>query len=283
MWKVGGKVVPLLNRVSSTPWRRMGERMLTSALVRGEWSAFRQSLYWLHYSGSWRQRGIVKYKDRVQWRTLIVKILYEFRILGYYYCYYYYHHHHHIYTFIYGGVSIIFSTCAATCTAVAVASWKRYMIVLAYLWSRVSNFRQLGRNAGFYVLLFQVVMQFYGGSEKRTTSNFAQISEKVRRETWQWMDTSLGKRPWALYGMSNSPRRKKLERWRGKSSDCFIWHQGGCSRGTHAGRPNTQFRILLRYSTASAWKCAKTSPRTLATNYLANAYRQRTASYFIFP
>jgi hypothetical protein len=40
------------------------------------------------------------------------------------------------------------------------------------------------------------------------------------------------------------------------------------------GRPNSQFHILMWCFTAIAWKCGKTTPRTLVTKELAVASRQ---------
>jgi hypothetical protein len=48
----------------------------------------------------------------------------------------------------------------------------------------------------------------------------------------------------------------------------FHWRPGDCSQIISPRRPNSQFRILLWHFTAIAWKCAKTSPRTLATEEL---------------
>jgi hypothetical protein len=48
------------------------------------------------------------------------------------------------------------------------------------------------------------------------------------------------------------------------------------------GKPNSQFFILLWRFTETAWKWAKTSPRTLGTKELAVASRQCTVSHLSF-
>jgi hypothetical protein len=62
----------------------------------------------------------------------------------------------------------------------------------------------------------------------------------------------------------------------------IFWHQGNCSQRIRPGRPNSQFCILLWRFLATAWKCAKASPRTFATKELAVASQQCTASHSFF-
>jgi hypothetical protein len=88
-----------------------------------------------------------------------------------------------------------------------------------------------------------------------------------------------------LNGKVQTPRdRKRRDRWRAKSRACSSFAL--TSRELFAricpGRPTSQFRILLWRFMATAWKCAKTSPRTLATKELAVTSRQGTASHFFF-
>jgi hypothetical protein len=52
------------------------------------------------------------------------------------------------------------------------------------------------------------------------------------------------------------------------------------ARSTGPNRPNCEFRVLLRRFAATAWKRAKTSPRTLARTDLAASQRQRPVSHF---
>jgi hypothetical protein len=53
-----------------------------------------------------------------------------------------------------------------------------------------------------------------------------------------------------------------------------------CSQVIRPDRPSSQFRLLLWQFTETAWKCAKTSPRTSATKELAVALC--TVSHFHF-
>jgi hypothetical protein len=62
----------------------------------------------------------------------------------------------------------------------------------------------------------------------------------------------------------------------------FLWHKGDCSQRICSVGPKSQFLIPLWRLMASACKCAKTSFRTLATNELAFASRQRSAIHFLF-
>jgi hypothetical protein len=54
------------------------------------------------------------------------------------------------------------------------------------------------------------------------------------------------------------------------------------ARGTDPNRPNCEFRFLLRRFAATAWKRAKTSPRTLARTDLVASPWQRPVSHFRF-
>jgi hypothetical protein len=59
---------------------------------------------------------------------------------------------------------------------------------------------------------------------------------------------------------------KRWGRWRAKLKHThnFLWYPGDCSQRPCPDRSGTQFRILLWCFTATAWKCEKTSPKTVA-------------------
>jgi hypothetical protein len=65
---------------------------------------------------------------------------------------------------------------------------------------------QLGGSANFYFILFGVLYlawwRFRDEFDKGTASNFVQISEKVRRKPWQWLDKRSGNKAWAIHRKS---------------------------------------------------------------------------------
>jgi hypothetical protein len=75
--------------------------------------------------------------------------------------------------------------------------------------------------------------------------------------------------------------RKRQDRWRAKSRACYSFSLTS-SITSQRFCPGSQFRILLWRFAATAWKCEKTSPRTLETKELALASRERTIAHFLF-
>jgi hypothetical protein len=59
-------------------------------------------------------------------------------------------------------------------------------------------------------------------SDKGTASNFVQISEKVRRRLWQWLNKRSGKRAWAIQGKSKLTGTEKGEAGEGQSKSMLI-------------------------------------------------------------
>jgi hypothetical protein len=118
-------------------------------------------------------------------------------------------------------------------------------------------------------------MRFRDGSDEGTASNFVRISEKVWRRPWQWLGKCSGKKAWAVLTETGKGETDEVQSQ--EHAHYFLWHQREYPQRTRPSRPNSQFHILLRCFTATAWKCAKTSPRTLATRKLVVASRQRTS------
>jgi hypothetical protein len=116
------------------------------------------------------------------------------------------------------------------------------------------------------------------GSDKGTESNFVHFSEKIRQRPWQWLDKRSVKKARTVQGEYKlTDIEKKREAREEKSREhahnfsliSIGWGvsqvKGGCSQIIRPGGPKNQSRILLWRFTATAWKCAIISPRTLAT------------------
>jgi hypothetical protein len=139
-----------------------------------------------------------------------------------------------------------------------------YVLILSpFIWSRVSG-----------------AMRFRDGSGWGTASNFVQIEEKLRRGPRQWLDKRSGNKARTVHGKSKLTETEKCEYKIGDDQSKEHTHYFFTSQRIRPGRSCSQFWILLWRFTA-AWKCAKTSPRTLATKKLA-AGSQRTVSHLLF-
>jgi hypothetical protein len=64
--------------------------------------------------------------------------------------------------------------------------------------------------------------------------------------------------------------------------DCCRHLYSSCGSAKHRpNRPKCEFRVLLRHFAATAWKRAKTSPRTLARTDLASSPWQRSHTFVL--
>jgi hypothetical protein len=158
------------------------------------------------------------------------------------------------------------------------------IVLLAYLASQYTKFH----SAGGCCSLVSGLMRFRHGSNKRAALHFVYISENMRRRPFKWLDKRSGKKAWTVHGCLNgvlgSGQTENGETGQEQNEEhahYFRRRQGDFSQRIRHGRPKSQFRILLRRLTAIEWKCAKISPRTLATKELATASRQRTVSHFL--
>jgi hypothetical protein len=102
----------------------------------------------------------------------------------------------------------------------------------------------------FYMLLFGIgvsgLMRFHNGSDKGIATDFVQISEKVLRRPWQWLDKNSGKTAGVVHGKSRLTETEKGETDEEHTYN-LLWHQGDCSLRIHPGRPNSQFSILCDF------------------------------------
>jgi hypothetical protein len=155
------------------------------------------------------------------------------------------------------------------------------MRVSAYLARQGTKFHVTGWTCWFlrHFILTCVsgLMRFRNESDKGTPSNVLQISEKLRQGPWNWLENHWWKKAWAVH------RKSKLtETEKGETSEehahSFL-HQWDCYKNS-----SWQVKQSISYTTVTFYgdcvKICEDFARTLATNVLAVASRQRTSSHF---
>jgi hypothetical protein len=159
------------------------------------------------------------------------------------------------------GVSVMSGTGAAICTAVVVGRFSGICGV------RIQNSMRLVECADSLRLFIPSSMWFLAGSDKGTATNFAQISEKVRREPWQWLDKRSRKKSWSVYETYELTGTGKHGETSEEQSQEHA-HHFPISWGLFTKNLSSQFKqsvhILLDVLWRQ-WKCVKTSSRNLTT------------------
>jgi hypothetical protein len=154
------------------------------------------------------------------------------------------------------------------------------MVVLPHSGNQCTNFHAAGRKCllfpSFYLQPCVCPDAIWNGSDSNSESNFVQISAKVRRRPGKWLKVFVQENTSCTqvleWKIRNYPDRKVRDSWKAVRRMLLIFfHQEHCSQRIRPVGPNSQFRILLWRFMATTWKCAKTSPRTLATKELVVA------------
>jgi hypothetical protein len=87
-------------------------------------------------------------------------------------------------------------------------------IVLAYLGSLCTKFHAVGWTCWFLRPFIWSgitgLMRFWDASDSECASNFVQISEKMRRRTWQWLSKCSWKKTWTVHDCLNKTKLRGL-------------------------------------------------------------------------
>jgi hypothetical protein len=151
------------------------------------------------------------------------------------------------------------------------------MLVLAYLGSQCTKFHTAGWTCWFFTFCYLESCIWHDSISRwirqRNGIKFCTNLGRSTKETLAMIRQAFGEESMSRTQEAQTHRdRKKGKTGEEQCQKYALWHQGDwlftkiCS-----GRPNCQFGVVLWRFTATAWECAKTSSRTLATNKLAVA------------